>query len=56
MTPEELTRIELYNSSEYGLRGELSIWGYNPSPIINKNILINMLVQIYFGGEENEYK
>jgi hypothetical protein len=53
MTPEENTYHELYNSSERGLRGELKLWGYEPSGIIKKEILINMLMNVYFGGEEN---
>jgi hypothetical protein len=52
MTPEELTRIELSNNSDKGLRGELSLWGYEPSAIIRKEILVNMLLEIYFGGGE----
>jgi hypothetical protein len=56
MTPEQQTLSEFNNSSEKSLRGELSIWGYEPSEVINKPILINMLMQIYFGGETNEYR
>jgi hypothetical protein len=50
MTPEENTYHELFNSSEHGLRGELSLWGYEPSELISKDILINMLMYVYFGG------
>ena len=49
MTPEENTYHELYNSSEKGLRGEINLWGYEPSEIIRKEILVNILIQIYFG-------
>jgi hypothetical protein len=51
MTPEEIAKIEFNESNERGLRAELSIHGYNPSPIISKEILINVLLCIYFGGE-----
>jgi hypothetical protein len=54
MTPEQQTLSEFNNSSEKSLRGELSIWGYEPSEVINKDILINMLMTVYFGGETNE--
>jgi hypothetical protein len=53
MTPEELTRIELGNSSERSLRGELSLHNLYPSDIIGKSILINMLMNVYFGGENH---
>jgi hypothetical protein len=46
---KEITYNELYNSSEKGLRGELNLWEYNPSEIISKEILINMLMIVYFG-------
>jgi hypothetical protein len=49
MTPKENTCHELYNSSESGLRGELALWNYHPSEIISKDILINMLMVVYFG-------
>jgi hypothetical protein len=50
MTPEqEYTYHEFNNSSEKALRGELSLWGYEPSEVINKDILINMLMNVYFG-------
>jgi hypothetical protein len=51
MTPEDNTYLELFNSSERGLRGELALWGYEPSEIISKEILINMLMNVYFGGK-----
>jgi hypothetical protein len=54
MTPEQQTLSEFNNSSEKSLRGELSIWGYEPSEIISRDIIINMLMNIYFGGETNE--
>jgi hypothetical protein len=56
MTPSEKTLSEFNNSSEKSLRGELSIWGYEPSEIISRDIIINMLMNIYFGGETNEYR
>jgi hypothetical protein len=57
MTPEqEYTYHEFNNSSEKTLRGELALWGYEPSEVINKDILINMLMNVYFGGETNEYR
>jgi hypothetical protein len=49
MTPEEKAKIEFNNSSERGLRAELWLSGYNPSEIISKEILINMLMAVYFG-------
>jgi hypothetical protein len=50
MTPEqEYTYHEFNNSSEKTLRGELALWGYEPSEVINKDILINMLMNVYFG-------
>jgi hypothetical protein len=52
MTPAENTYHELYNSSESGLRGELALWEYNPSDIISKEILVNILMNIYFGNTE----
>jgi hypothetical protein len=52
MTPEENTYHELYNSSESGLRAELWIHDYHPSEIIHKEILVNMLIQIYFGNTD----
>jgi hypothetical protein len=36
MTPSQKTLSEFNNSSEKSLRGELSIWGYEPSEIISK--------------------
>lgn len=51
MTPEEIAKLEFNKSSEKGLRGELAIWGYKPSPVISKEILINMLIQVYFGSK-----
>jgi hypothetical protein len=51
MTPEEFTYQQLNNESESGLRAELDLYGYKPSPIINKKILVSMLMNIYFGGE-----
>jgi hypothetical protein len=53
VTPKGNTYHELYNSSEEGLRAELALHGYTPSPVINKEILINMLMEIYFGGEKD---
>jgi hypothetical protein len=50
MTPEQKALSEFNSSSEKSLRGELRIWGYEPSKVISKPILINMLIQIYFGG------
>jgi hypothetical protein len=50
MTPEQIALAEWNNSSERGLRGELGLWEYYPSEIISKDILINMLQYIYFGG------
>jgi hypothetical protein len=50
MTPEQQTLSEFNNSSEKSLRGELSLWGYEPSEIISRDIIINMLMNIYFGG------
>jgi hypothetical protein len=50
MTPaQEYTYHVFNNSSEKTLRGELSLWGYEPSEVINKDILINMLMNVYFG-------
>jgi hypothetical protein len=56
MTPEQQAFSEFNNSSVESLRGELSIWGYEPSEIISRDIIINMLMNIYFGGETNEYR
>lgn len=52
MSPEEIAKTEWDSSTEKGLRGELVIWGYKPSPVIQKEILVNMLIQVYFGGEK----
>jgi hypothetical protein len=49
MTPEQQTLSEFNSSSEKSLRGELSLWGYEPSEVISKDILINMLMTVYFG-------
>jgi hypothetical protein len=49
MTPEEIAITEWKISSEKGLRAELWVHGYEPSPVIKKEILINMLTQVYFG-------
>jgi hypothetical protein len=49
MTPEQQTLSEFNNSSVDSLRGELSLWGYEPSEVISKDILINMLMTVYFG-------
>jgi hypothetical protein len=54
MTPAENTFHELYNSSESGLRSELALHGLYPSHVVNKSILINMLMNIYFGGNNND--
>jgi hypothetical protein len=54
MTPEERAKTEFNNSSDKGLRGELALWGYNPSPVIKKEIMVNMLIHVYFGGENIE--
>lgn len=51
MTPEEIAKTEWNNITERGLRGELAIWGYKPSLVIKKEILVNMLLHIYFGKE-----
>jgi len=50
MTPEEFTFQQLSSESESGLRAELAVHGYNPSPIVSKEILINILMNVYFGG------
>lgn len=50
LTPEETTLHQLKKEKESALRAELSVHGYNPSPIISKDILISMLMQVYFGG------
>jgi hypothetical protein len=51
MTPEEKVKTEFNNSTEKGLRGELALWGYNPSPLIKKEILVNMLMFVYFDNK-----
>lgn len=50
MTAKEYTYKQLLKESEYGLRAELSVHGYNPSEVISKTILVNMLMYVYFGG------
>lgn len=50
LTPEQHTFQQLNNESESALRAELSVHVYEPSEIISKDILISMLMQIYFGG------
>lgn len=54
MSPEQIALTEWASCSESSLRGELRLWGYKPSEIINKQILINMLSTIYFGGDYND--
>lgn len=50
MTPKEIAFQKLSNERESALRSELELFGYNPSPIVSKEVLVNMLMQVYFGG------
>jgi len=51
MDAELKTFMDLTNASESALRAELNIHGYEPSEVISKEILINMLMTVYFGGD-----
>jgi hypothetical protein len=49
-TRETLTE-ELKTVSEANIRAELSVHGIHPSELIGKEILINILAQVYYGEE-----
>lgn len=54
MTSRELIQKALdewEDASEEGLRAELWVHGFEPSEIVSREILINMLLQIYFGED-----
>lgn len=50
MTARELLIQELHNTRESSVRAELWLHGLNPSEQISKEILINMLIAVYFEG------
>lgn len=54
MTPKEYTYKQLVKESESGLRAELEMFDYYPSQVISKDILINILMQVYFGGADHD--
>jgi hypothetical protein len=49
MNPKQQAITDFQRCSESALRSELWLHNLNPSPIINKQILINMLTEVYFG-------
>jgi hypothetical protein len=51
VTPEQTALTDFQNSSESALRSELWLHNLHPSQLIKKDILINMLVNVYFGDE-----
>lgn len=52
-TRETLTK-ELQTVSEANIRAELSVHGIHPSEEISKEILINILSQVYYGEDNNK--
>jgi hypothetical protein len=48
MTPEQIATSEWNKCSESSLRAELWLHNLHPSEVIGKQILINMLTEVYF--------
>ncbi|WP_156187467.1 hypothetical protein [Peribacillus loiseleuriae] len=49
MSPKDKLIAKLHQVSELAIRAELSLHGLKPSEFISKEILMNMLVTVYFG-------